>query len=242
MNLVVDVGNTRIKLAVFNQESLIQKETVQQETLKDAVETLRNKYPNLLHAIVSSVGNLSDANESYLQTYFSLHVLSHRSILPFENKYKTPKTLGVDRMALASAACLHFPEDYVLIIDVGSCITYDFINQKNEYLGGAIAPGVEMRYKAVHTFTANLPLLDKEMPAHWIGKDTAQSIHVGVSEGIVREIEGFISSYHRKYGSVRVILTGGDVNFLLDRLKNDIFANSNFLLEGLNYILEINKD
>ena len=242
MNLIVDVGNTRIKLAVFDGKNLVLKETTQQETFKEALEALKNKYPDLTCAIASKVGNLNVANEAYLENHFQLHVLSHTSILPFENKYNTPKTLGVDRIALASAACLHFPDENVLIIDAGSCITYDFLNHNNEYLGGAIAPGVEMRYKAVHTFTANLPLLDKEMPSHWIGNDTSQSIHVGVSEGIINEIEGFIANYHQKYNPIKVILTGGDANFLLDRLKNDIFANSNFLLEGLNYILEINKD
>jgi len=242
MNLIVDVGNSRIKLAVFEKGMLLQKEVVPHETFIETLEILRNKYNSIKTAIVSSVGNLDETNNMYLKSNFDLHVLSHQSTLPFENKYSTPSTLGVDRIALASAACLHYPNENVLIIDAGSCITYDFLNENAEYLGGAIAPGIEMRYKAVHTFTANLPLLDKEIPSHWIGNNTSQSIHVGVSEGVIKEIEGFIVRYKKEYHSLRVILTGGDANFLLDRLKNDIFANSNFLLEGLNYILEINKD
>lgn len=242
MNLIIDVGNTRIKLAVFNKDILVEKEIIHQDSFIDSIEVLRSKNKKLQFAIASTVGNLEESNESYLKKNFQLHVLSHKSILPFENKYKTPTTLGVDRIALASAAVLQYQRKNVLIIDAGSCITYDFVNHKGEYLGGAIAPGIEMRYKAVNTFTANLPLLDKEMPTYGIGKDTPQSIHVGVSMGVVQEIEGFIASYQQKYDPLKVILTGGDANFLLDRLKNDIFANSNFLLEGLNYILEINKD
>ncbi|MCW8981163.1 MAG: type III pantothenate kinase, partial [Altibacter sp.] len=110
------------------------------------------------------------------------------------------------------------------------------------YLGGAISPGIEMRYKAMHTFTAKLPLLDTSTPKKLIGDSTATSMHSGVIHGVLHEIEGFIQAYSEKFSDLTIILTGGDTQFLRDSLKNDIFANSNFLLEGLNYILELNKD
>ena len=161
--------------------------------------------------------------------------------MPFKNHYTTPETLGVDRMALVSAASKSFKKENVLIIDAGTCITYDFLNDENKYLGGAISPGVEMRYKSLHTFTAKLPLLKKKMPQSFFGDSTEDAIHVGVVISVLNEIEGFISNYQKEYPNLRVILTGGDAHFLRDRIKNDIFANSNFLLEGLNYILETNK-
>ena len=117
-----------------------------------------------------------------------------------------------------------------------------FLTSENKYLGGAIAPGLEMRYKAMHHFTANLPLLNAEAPENLIGDSTNNSMHIGVFQGVVSEIEGFINRYIENFSHLTVILTGGDAHFLRDRLKNDIFANSNFLLEGLNYILELNKD
>ena len=127
------------------------------------------------------------------------------------------------------------------MIDAGSCITYDLITANNTYLGGAISPGIQMRYKAIHTFTANLPLLEPKLPIIQTGNSTESSIHSGILQAVVFEIEGFVRTYKEKYPDLTVILTGGDAHFLRDSLKSDIFANSNFLLEGLNFILEHNK-
>ena len=161
--------------------------------------------------------------------------------LPFKNLYSTPKTLGIDRIALVCASVGEFPDNNVLIIDAGTCITYDFINSKNEYLGGAISPGVRMRYKAMHNQTANLPLLTTEVPKQIIGDSTANSMHSGVVNGVLNEIDGTISQYKEKYQDLTVILTGGDAKMLSKQLKSSIFANSNFLLEGLNFILQFNQ-
>ncbi|NNK40613.1 MAG: type III pantothenate kinase, partial [Winogradskyella sp.] len=160
--------------------------------------------------------------------------------LPFINKYETPKTLGVDRIALVSASVLHFPDQNVLIIDAGTCVTYDFITNDNNYIGGAISPGLSMRYRALNTFTAKLPLLNVQQPKSVVGKTTESSIHSGVVNGIVLEIDGVIDQYKEQFGDLTVILTGGDGKFLSNQLKNSIFANSNFLLQGLNYILQFN--
>jgi type III pantothenate kinase len=161
--------------------------------------------------------------------------------MPFKNLYGTPKTLGVDRLALVSAASAQFSGKDVLVIDAGTCITYDFITKENSYLGGAISPGLRMRYQALNNLTAHLPLLDTKRPDHFIGQSTEQAIHSGVVFGVLNEMEGVIEAYKEKYSDLTVILTGGDANFLSKQLKSSIFANSNFLLEGLNHILQFNS-
>lgn len=242
MNLVIDVGNSFVKLAVFSENRLKEKHIIPAEDLIDRCRRLFVEYPKLNHAILSAVGNLSVDKMTYLNEHFNLHLLSHTSILPFKNKYETPNTLGVDRLALTSAACMMYPNSNVLIVDAGTCITYDFVDKEKEYLGGAISPGLEMRYKALHTFTSKLPLLEVSLPKNYIGNNTQNSIHVGVVKGVLNEIDGFINQYQENFNDLTTILTGGDAHFLRDSLKNDIFANPNFLLEGLNYILELNKD
>jgi len=242
MNLIIDVGNTRVKLAIFKEDALVDKKTTTLESLLEALSQIDLAYPSVRWAIVSSVGNLSENQLATLKNRYDLVMLSHQTAVPFLNEYSTPKTLGVDRIALMSAAAIQYPKKNLLVIDAGSCITYDFLTDENKYLGGAISPGITMRYEALHTFTANLPLLEADLPEKLIGDSTNSSIHVGVIGAILNEIQGFISSYKKKFGELTIILTGGDAHFLRDSLKNDIFANSNFLLEGLNYILEHNKD
>lgn len=242
MNVIVDVGNSFLKLAVFDNVTLVEKVIVSEKEFPQQLKSLQKAFPKLDHAIVSSVGNFSEKHLAVLKKHLKVHILSNTSKLPFDNKYKTPNTLGVDRIALVCAAAVQFPKKNVLIIDAGSCITYDFLNTKNEYLGGAISPGISMRFKAMNAFTANLPLVEKKNPERFIGNSTQSSMNVGVVNGVVHEIEGFISMYKAEFSDLTTILTGGDTHFLLDSIKNDIFANSNFLLEGLNHILEINKD
>ena len=154
--------------------------------------------------------------------------------------YKTPKTLGVDRIALASAAIQKYPKKNVLVIDAGTCITFDFISKDKEYLGGAISPGIQMRYKALHNFTAKLPLLDSGELTSFIGFDTESSIHSGVLNGVCNELDGVINQYSKKFRDLTVVLTGGDTNFLAKQLKSVIFAHPNFVLEGLHTILNYN--
>lgn len=241
MNLIIDVGNTRIKLAVFNAGTLIEKVVCGADDFLDSLHELSHKFPKITHSIVSSVGKFSEFHISEVRKLYPLVILNHQVNLEYTNAYSTPKTLGVDRIALVSAAADQYQDENVLVIDAGSCITYDFLNDQNSYLGGGISPGVEMRYKAMHSFTANLPLLEKNLLENPIGDSTENAMHVGAVRGVIHEIEGFIDSYIEKVGNLTVILTGGDAHFLRDSIKNNIFANSNFLLEGLNKILEINK-
>ena len=143
---------------------------------------------------------------------------------------------------MVSASVQKYPYNNTLIIDAGTCITYDFVTNKNEYLGGAISPGIRMRYQSLNKLTAKLPLLETELPKDIIGNSTKNSIHSGVIFGVLKEIEGIIEVYVSKYKDLTVILTGGDANFLSKQLKSSIFANSNFLLEGLNFILQFNSN
>ncbi|AUC75199.1 type III pantothenate kinase [Olleya sp. Bg11-27] len=240
MNLIIDVGNTRTKLAVFNNNKIENKTAVETKYVLNSIQQILETHTNVRLAIVSSVGLLEDAVLIYLKTHLEVLILNHETPVPFTNLYATPKTLGIDRIALVCASIQQFPNKNVLIIDAGTCITYDFINKDNEYLGGAISPGVRMRYQALHNQTANLPLLDTDMPVQLIGDSTIEAINSGVVYGVLNEVDGIINEYQTIYLDLTIILTGGDANFLSKQLKSSIFANSNFLLEGLNYILQYN--
>ena len=242
MNLIIDVGNSNVKLAVFQQDKLMHKSIIELRQLNESIEIIKTNFPKIEKAIISSVGNLQHSQIQNIKKHFTTFILDSALKIPFKNLYKTPKTLGVDRIALVSASVNQFPNKNVLIIDVGTCITYDFITSKNEYLGGAISPGIRLRYKTLNNLTANLPLLETEIPKGIIGDSTSSAIHSGVIYGILKEIDGIIDEYQKKYSDLTVILTGGDANLLSNQLKNSIFANSNFLLEGLNFILEFNTD
>ena len=242
MNLIIDVGNSFVKLAVFKDGLIKHKVTVKLESVLSEVKVLNKKYTSIESAIISSVGKLKKKDISAISEYLDLLELDFNTKLPFDNLYKTPKTLGVDRLALVSASVRRFSDKNVLIIDAGTFVTYDFINRDNEYLGGAISPGIRVRYKSLNNLTANLPLLESEIPKNITGASTEESIHSGVIYGILHEIDGVIESYKLKYSDLTVILTGGDAKFLSKQLKSSIFANSNFLLEGLNYILQFNTN
>jgi type III pantothenate kinase len=241
MNLIIDVGNTFVKFAVFNKGKLEEKVVGEVIDFDVMVSDVLKTYPKINKAIISSVGKLKNGHIDSLRKKIKVVELSHELKLPFKNLYATPRTLGVDRIALVGASVEQFPDNNVLIIDAGTCITYDFINTNNEYLGGAISPGIRLRYRTLNNLTANLPLLDTQLPEDILGNSTQNSIHSGVVFGVLKEIDGVIDDYVKKYLDLTVILTGGDANFLSNQLKNSIFANSNFLLEGLNFILEYNS-
>lgn len=236
MLLTIDVGNTKIKCAVFEENTLLEKFVFDQNEALNFFKKIFKKFNTICFSIASSVGKLEKECLSYVEKHSKLLVITHQFSFPFENLYKTPTTLGIDRMVLASGASLSFPNTNCLIIDAGTCITYDFLNDKGQYFGGAISPGLQLRYKSLHNYTEKLPLLEKETIDFFIGQSTNESIHSGIINGIVHEIEGFISQYFLKYQHLTIILTGGDADFLAKRLKSTIFANSNFLLESLNLL------
>ncbi len=234
MILVIDVGNTRIKAAVFEDATLFEIFAFSKIELQKNIEKILKNFEKITDLVVSSVGDVEKQSFLVYNEVLNVHFLSHEDPFPFQNCYATPKTLGIDRMVLAAGATLQFPNQNRLVIDAGTCVTYDFIDEENNYLGGAIAPGLRLRYEALHNFTAKLPLLSLESPKDFIGTSTSESIHSGVVNGFVYEIDGFIDEYKARYSNFIIILTGGDTDFLAKRLKNTIFANSNFLLESLN--------
>ena len=242
MNLIMDIGNTATKLAVFQSDKMIQVQTVATTNMLAEVEALLKKFSRVKHGLLSSVKMIDDLELKRLQKLLPIKILDVSFQLPFKNAYDTPHSLGVDRLALMAAAVQQYSKRNVLVIDAGSCVTYDFMDSNQNYLGGAISPGVEMRYKALETFTSNLPLLEKTPPNQRIGSSTEASIHSGVIHGLLHEMEGTIKEYQNKYPDLTVILTGGDTDFLCKQFKISIFANSNFLLEGLNFLLEFNSN
>jgi type III pantothenate kinase len=230
MILTIDVGNTRIKAAVFEGDSLLEYFVFEKVEVEEKIGKILKKYKNCTDLVVASVGNVEKQSFLAFEKQVNIHFLTHEDVFPFINKYATPKTLGIDRMVLAAGATLQFPRQNRLVIDAGTCITYDFIDEHDHYLGGAISPGLRLRYEALHNYTAKLPLLLLESPEQYVGNSTKQAIHSGVVNGFVYEIDGFIDEYRRNFSNFIIILTGGDADFLAKRLKNTIFPNSNFLL------------
>ncbi len=239
MNLILDVGNSLLKIALFKKSQLIQKFKFT-ENYKRNIEDIISEN-NVTHSIISNVGRIDDSIINILKESTNLLLVSNQLKFPFKNLYKSKNTLGQDRLALVSAAAFKFPKENVLIVDAGSCITYDFKNNNNEYLGGGISPGILMRFKSLNTFTSNLPLIDFDSIHQLIGNNTKNSINSGVINGTISEINGIIQQYCEEFKNIRIILTGGDSNFLLKRIKNSIFADQNFLLVGLNKLLEDNS-
>jgi type III pantothenate kinase len=159
---------------------------------------------------------------------------------PFRIAYQTPETLGKDRLAAIVGAYTKFPKQNVLVIDAGSAVTYDILTDQEEYVGGNISPGLEMRYKALHQFTGRLPLVTPEITGNTYGRTTREAINEGVLQGMLYEVEGYIARWQKIYEDLKIILTGGDANFFEKKLKNGIFVNLNLVTNGLNTILNIN--
>jgi len=242
MKVAVDIGNSRIKAGVFQRDLLLfdSECATSKEGFHDLLKQLFDRYPDIEHGIMSSVHSETDLFHDLL-TLFCRVIRVHPGLkFPFRMGYATPETLGTDRLALASAAMYFHPRSNVLIIDSGTCITYDFINQEQIYLGGAISPGLRMRYQALHRYTGKLPLLQPMRFPGLVGNSTEESMHSGIIKGLGYEVDGTIDAYRKEYQDLTVILTGGDALFFVKQLKNSIFAHSKFLLKGLNYLLEFN--
>ncbi len=239
MNIAIDIGNTRTKVAVFKQNQMIYNEIIKDDYLIEKLTEITTKY-TCKNAIISTVGKDKKNLTETLSKKMRVLKMSHLLKIPFKNLYATPKTLGVDRIALIAGTHKEFPNKNVLVIDAGTCITYDFINAENEYLGGGISPGIEMRYKALNHFTEKLPLLTQTDEKTLIGDTTKTSIHSGVINGVINEIDGIIDQYKAEFKDLTIVLTGGSGNFLAKRIKNTIFAKSFLLLKGLNHILIYN--
>jgi len=239
MELIIDLGNTNKKLALFQNGKLAELHLLPEITIKFIREFIK-QHPGIEHCILSSVINHPASFTRFLDKQFNFIELDEITPLPLKNLYRQPKMLGKDRLAAAVAGASIFPGKNVLVINMGSCITYDFINDRSEYLGGAISPGMEMRFRALNTFTGKLPLVTHKEIWELIGTDTENSVLSGVLNGITHEIEGTVARYRKNYPGLKVILSGGDLIYFNKRLKISIFAVPNVVLQGLYQILAFN--
>lgn len=237
--LCFDFGNTRKKVAVFNEAEL-DKAVVLADDAVETIQSLIDEY-RPKKSILSSVINHNSASEELLASRTKFHKLNHLTKLAFTTPVGKPATIGADRLALSAAAVHYYPKKNNLVIGMGSCVTYNFINKYHEFLGGAISPGMEMRLKAMNQFTAKLPLVKADSNVPLIGYDTDTNLLSGVVLGMAKEIDGFIDAYKEKFGNFNVLLTGGDLVHLASHLKNKIFADPDLIFKGLYAISEVNN-
>jgi type III pantothenate kinase len=251
--ICLDFGNTRLKAAVFNNGSITAQIQLTENTF-DVLEQALNTYKPT-HSILSSVIHHDETIEQLLHAKTQFHKLQSTSKLPFTTPVGAPHSIGADRLALACAAVHFFPKKNNLVISLGSCITYNFINQHHAFLGGAISPGMRMRFKAMHDYTVLLPMQElsdlhifnknsettyhKPLPIGGLGAppllayDTVTNLQTGVIYGIAHEIDGIISAYKAKFSNFNAILTGGNTFNFAPMLQNEIFADTEFLFKGL---------
>jgi type III pantothenate kinase len=237
--LCFDFGNTRRKVAVF-KSSQIEKVIVLKDDSNETIQSLINDY-SPKKSILSSVIDHNPGMEEALAKHTQFHKLSHLTKVAFTTPVGKPETIGADRLALTAAAIHFYPRKNNLVIGLGSCITYNFINKYHEFVGGGISPGLEMRLKAVSHFTARLPLVEADSNVPLLGYDTKTNIQSGVVLGMVYEIDGFIDEYAKKFDNFNVLLTGGDIVHLASHLKNKIFADPDLIFKGLYAISEVNN-
>lgn len=239
MRLAIDVGNSSVKTGLFQDAHLAESfvdngnqriaEVIDQGKVQSAIlASVRRELPGW-------VEGLKEAEVPFL-------ILDNRISLPFRSNYTTPETLGSDRMASAAYAVTYYQGQDVLVIDAGTCVTFDFIDQAGVYHGGSISPGIDMRLKALNRFTGRLPLVESVESAELVGNSTSSSILSGVLNGTVAEIDGIISEYLQTYPTLNVVLTGGDAGLIEPKLKTQIFALPDLVLYGLHSILKHNED
>jgi type III pantothenate kinase len=237
--LCFDFGNTRLKIAFFQNAKLAEVIVIENDEIA-TIGSVLEKF-DAQKTILSSVINHNPEIETLLAKKTKFHKLSHLSKLPFTTPVGKPETIGADRLALTAAAVYFFPKQHNLVIGMGSCITYNFINADHEFLGGGISPGMEMRMKALNQFTAKLPIVKPDGNVPLVGYDTVTNILSGVVIGMAKEIDGFIDVFKERYGNFNVHLTGGDLVYLAPHLKNQIFADPELIFKGLYAISEVNN-
>ncbi len=240
MNLAIDIGNSKTKIGIFDEAQNLVDTFVYQDFARHDFQLLRKHYP-ITHCIVSSVATFPQ----WLDLEVSLSTLAFSSTtpLPLHNAYQTPQTLGQDRLAAAVGANTLIPNKNLVIVDIGSAITYDFVSADNTFVGGNIAPGIRMRLTALHQQTKRLPKLQfddtKDIPL--IGCNTVDAMMAGVVRGVAYEIEGYIHALQQQKGECAVLLTGGHATSIMPYLHHEVYFERNLVLLGLNKILEYNK-
>jgi type III pantothenate kinase len=237
MNLIIDAGNTRIKLAVFDPVNLVHVRIIP-EWSAVVVESVCTQFTDLQAAITCAVRSVPDwLPQTLASRGIDLVDLTYQSKLPVKLLYGSPETLGRDRIAGAAGAAALHPGKPVVVVDAGTALTIDLVTADGEFIGGNISPGINMRFAALNNYTFNLPLVAPEEEVPLLGQNTREAILAGVINGITYEIDNSINSLKNKYNDLRVILTGGDAEYLSKRLKNTIFVSENLILLGLNIIL-----
>jgi type III pantothenate kinase len=238
MNLVVDIGNTSAKLAIFEERKKLSASRIKDLSCEELEKELSDY--NIDRAIISSVRKLPAFITDLLFTNIPyVHVLSHKSNLPFRIDYETPETLGTDRLAAVAGAYNLYPGSEILVIDAGTAITYDFLSD-GIYKGGNISPGLNMRFKALNKFTWKLPLVSLTDNFTLPGKNTSDAILSGVITGVTYEINEYIRTFEKKSTDFKVLLTGGDSGYLKDKIKHQLTYVPDIVIDGLNFILEYN--
>jgi type III pantothenate kinase len=240
MNLCVDIGNSFIKVCVFENETIIHSQ-VYNEFGGTQFKELMSQFPLIDNGIVSTVREKDEALlDSMKLVLKKLIVLDSNTSLPIQNQYQTPETLGKDRLAAVVGANFLFPGRNILVIDAGSAITYDFINESGEYTGGNIAPGLTMRFRALHEFTSKLPLLSPAENMPLLGRNTSEAIIAGVQNSLVFEVESYINYCSANYPDLLTVFTGGDISFFEKNIDGEIQYEPALVPIGLNRILNYN--
>jgi len=239
MKLILDFGNSLQKCALIDGDK-ISITIFEKFLLKDLQKLIQDK--DIDSVILSSVINYDKAIKEWLTKEYFFIELNENTPVPITNKYLTPNTLGKDRLAAAVGASTLYPNQNTLAVDCGTAIKFDMVNSKGEYLGGSIAPGLWLRFKALHNFTDKLPLVSYENQPLLIGKDTISSIQSGVMNGCLAEINGLIESYKSNFKNLNIVFTGGEMKYFEKSIKSDIFAEPNLVTIGLHQILLFNEN
>jgi len=239
ITICFDFGNTRFKAAVFKEKELIEVVILPDASMSTITEFILDRKPD--RTILSSVIHHDQALESFLAAHSQFHLLGPQTKINFSTPVGKPDTIGADRLALCAAAVDMFPRQHNLVIAMGTCITYNFISNGHEFLGGSISPGMQMRFRAMHEQTALLPLIKPSSEFTLVGYDTKTNLLSGVILGIAAEIDGIIGAYEEKYSNFNVLLTGGDLSYFVPHLKKRIFADPNLIFKGLYAISENNN-
>ena len=247
MNLLLDIGNTRTKIVISKNNEFIYFLHIQSsnfDLFQNEINKVTSLFNEISDVIVSNVSKENEILNDFLKEIFkNIIFFTQKTYIPIKNLYKTPQTLGKDRLAAVVGAWSLFENENILIFDAGTALTIDFINKKGEYLGGNISPGLSLRYKALNLFTGNLPeLIPDSNFEQVIGNTTNSAITAGVQNGIFYECKTYIEKFSAQYENLKVIFTGGDTIFFENKFKKNIFAEENLVLIGLNKILECNRE
>ena len=239
MNLCIDIGNTIAKLGVYGPDGMMYFLRKKDLNIDDLL-ALEKKF-DISHIAICTTGNVGDDILQYLSSQKNCLWLDHNTKMPVQLNYETPHTLGRDRIAAAIGAHLQYPQKNIALIATGTCITMDVVNAKGVFLGGNISPGLEMKLRALHEYTAGLPRAPFHYTGNLLGKNTIEAIQNGVIKGTIWEVQSFINEVSIMYDDIIVIICGGNTVFFEKNIKNKIFAHPNLVLEGLDLTIKFGK-